>query len=65
MTLQPEFSSWNRSAGEFSDDLENVYPTIACSESQAAELIEAIRPSLKKFGGMCLVSDTMRVTHKT
>lgn len=54
-----------RRAGEFSYDLENVYLTIACSESQATELIEAIRASLKKFGGMCLVSDAMWVIHET
>lgn len=54
-----------RRANEFSYDLENVYLTIACSESQAAELIEGIRTSLKKFGGMCLVSDAMWVIHES
>ena len=53
-----------RRADEFSYDLENIYLTIACSEPQAIELIEAIRPSLKKLGGMCLVSDAMWVIHE-
>lgn len=54
-----------RRADEFSHELENVYLTIACSESQVAGLIEAVRPSLKKLGGMCLVSDAMWVVHET
>ena len=54
----------NNAQVEFSHDLENVYLTIACSEFQEAELIEAIRPSLKKLGGMCLVSDAMWVIHE-
>ena len=53
-----------RRADEFSHELENVYLTIACSEPQVADLIEAVRPSLKKLGGMCLVSDAMWVIHE-
>lgn len=53
-----------RRADEFSYELENVYLIIACSEPQTIELIEAIRSSLKKFGGMCLISDAMWVIHE-
>ena len=53
-----------RRADEFSYELENVYLTIACSEPQVTVLIEAIRPSLKKLGGMCLVSDALWVIHE-
>jgi hypothetical protein len=34
-----------------------------CSEEQVPPLVEAIRPILKKFGGMCLVTDTHYVIH--
>ena len=53
-----------RRADEFNYELENVCLTIACSEPQMADLIEAIRPSLKKLGGMCLVSDAVWVVHE-
>lgn len=43
--------------------LGNVLMTIACDERQAAAVIEAIRPILKRYGGICLVSDAMWVIH--
>lgn len=43
--------------------LSNVLLTIACSEEQAAKVIEAIRPILKRYGGVCLVSDALWVIH--
>lgn len=43
--------------------LGNVLMTIACDETQAAKVIEAIRPILKRYGGVCLVSDAMWVIH--
>lgn len=43
--------------------LGNVLMTIACSEHQATRVIEAIRPILKRYGGVCLVSDAMWVIH--
>lgn len=52
-----------RRTEEFSDEFENIYLMVACSESQAADMIEAIRPILKKVGGICLVSDAMWVAH--
>ena len=30
---------------------------LACEEKQAERLVTALRPRLKEFGGMCLVSD--------
>lgn len=53
-----------RRADAFSYEMENVCLTIACSEHQVTDLIEEIRPSLKKLGGMCLVSDAMWVIHE-
>jgi nitrogen regulatory protein PII len=45
-------------------ELENVYIIIACDAAQAAALVSAIRPILKRFGGMCLLSDAQWVIHK-
>jgi len=37
---------------------------IACnSDDEANEVVEAIRPLIKRAGGMCLVSDAMWVKH--
>jgi nitrogen regulatory protein P-II 1 len=30
---------------------------LACEEQQAERMVMALRPRLKEFGGMCLVSD--------
>ncbi len=43
--------------------LGNVLMTIACDEAQAARVIEAMRPILRRYGGICLVSDAMWVIH--
>jgi nitrogen regulatory protein PII len=43
--------------------LGNVLMTIACDAFQASQVIEAIRPILKRYGGICLVSDAMWVVH--
>jgi len=43
--------------------LGNVLLTIACDAHQATEVIEAMRPILKRYGGVCLVSDAMWVIH--
>lgn len=45
--------------------LGNVLMTIACDETQAAKVIEIIRPILKRYGGICLVSDAMWVIHES
>jgi hypothetical protein len=36
---------------------------IACSEDEANRIVEIVRPILKRFGGVCLVSDAMWVKH--
>ena len=35
----------------------NAMLILACQESQAQKVTTALRPKLKEFGGMCLVSD--------
>ncbi|WP_430794790.1 P-II family nitrogen regulator [Trichormus azollae] len=37
--------------------LTNGYIMTICSEEQEDQVVEAIRPILKKFGGVCVVSD--------
>lgn len=47
----------------FGEKFENVTFVIACPEDQLHQVIEALRPLLKSFGGMCLVSDAQWVVH--
>lgn len=55
--------------GTVSNDLEmggafsNGYVMSICTEEQASEFVEIIRPFLKKFGGVCLVSDVNSIIH--
>jgi nitrogen regulatory protein P-II 1 len=35
----------------------NAMVIIACQESIAQKVMDALRPRLKEFGGMCLISD--------
>ena len=41
----------------------NAYILTAASPEKASALIEAVRPILKKRGGVCLVSDAQWVVH--
>ena len=49
------------------DDLAGVFTNIclltACKAEQLPTLVEAVRPLLKKTGGLCLVSDVLSVMH--
>lgn len=47
----------------FGEKFENITFVIACPEDRLKAVIEALRPLLKSFGGMCLVSDAMWVIH--
>ena len=54
--------------GRASDDIEvtvlsNVYVMSVCTEEQVNEVVEVIRPILKRFGGVCLVSDAQSIIH--
>lgn len=54
--------------GQVLDDLEtealtNGYVLSVCTEEQESELVEAVRPVLKKYGGVCLVSDAKWLVH--
>ncbi|MDP8568054.1 P-II family nitrogen regulator [Methylophilus aquaticus] len=50
-------------AGAFGEKFENVTFVIACSENHLQTVIEALRPILKRYGGMCLVSDAKWILH--
>ena len=41
----------------------NVYIIIACSPELAPEIVEAVRPFLRRHGGMCLLSEAFWVMH--
>jgi len=49
------------------DDLTDVFKNsmilTVCDDQQIPDVVEAIRPILKKFGGICLISDTHFVIH--
>jgi nitrogen regulatory protein PII len=47
----------------FGEKFENVTFVIACPEKNLMPIIESLRPILKKYGGMCLVSDAQWVIH--
>ena len=40
---------------------ENVMIVLACKEDQAQRVVNELRPALKGFGGMCLISDWLWV----
>ena len=51
------------SLGGVGGELNNSYILIACEPERAGELVEWMRPVLKRFGGMMLVSDALWVKH--
>jgi nitrogen regulatory protein PII len=52
-----------RAGDELTDVFKNCYVVTACTEDQARAIVEAVRPILKRTGGICLVSDAQWVTH--
>lgn len=47
----------------FGDKFENVAFVIACDVNLLSPLAEAVRPILKQYGGVCLVSDAQWLIH--
>jgi nitrogen regulatory protein P-II 1 len=43
----------------------NAMVILACQEEQAQKVVSALRPRLKEFGGMCLISDCFWVEGPT
>lgn len=52
-----------RSGDEVSDVFKNAYVLTACPPEQVSEIVEAVRPILKRLGGICLVSDADWLLH--
>jgi nitrogen regulatory protein PII len=52
-----------RSGDELTDVFKNCYIMTACPEDNLLPLVAAIRPLLKRFGGICLVSDAQWIIH--
>lgn len=54
--------------GRVIDDLEshaltNAYVMTICDAQKEHEVVEAIRPIIKKYGGVCIVSDAQSIIH--
>ncbi|PAX47330.1 P-II family nitrogen regulator, partial [Brunnivagina elsteri] len=43
--------------------LTNVYILSVCHQEKEEEVVKAITPILKKYGGICIVSDAKWVAH--
>jgi nitrogen regulatory protein PII len=52
-----------QSGDELTGVFKNSLLLVACSAKEVPGLVEAIRPMLKKRGGICLVSDAQWVVH--
>ena len=52
-----------RGGGELSGTFINSYVMTACPPEQVSTVVEALRPILKRYGGVCLVSDAQWLIH--
>lgn len=52
-----------QSGDELTGVFKNSLLLVACKDEEVVGLVEAIRPMLKKRGGICLVSDAQWVNH--
>ena len=52
-----------QSGDDLTDVFKNSMVVLACPVERLTEIVEAIRPILKRRGGICLVSDAMWVMH--
>lgn len=50
-------SRGERRPDDYALEEKNAVVILACEEKQAERVVMAIRPRLKEFGGMCLISD--------
>ncbi|WP_448588292.1 P-II family nitrogen regulator [Thermocrinis sp.] len=48
---------------ELTDTFKNSYIFTVCDEETAKVIAEGIVPYLKRFGGVCLISDVLYVKH--
>lgn len=52
-----------RNDSVFGEKFENITFIIACPVEQLSMIVESLRPILKSYGGMCLVSDAQWIVH--
>jgi len=52
-----------RNEDELSNVFRNVCITVACDPSKAPQVVETVRPFLRRYGGMCLLSEAQWVLH--
>lgn len=48
-----------RSGYELADLFKNSYIMVVCNEIEMHKIVEAVRPIINKFGGVCIVSNIM------
>ena len=53
----------NKDGHGISGGFKNCYIMICCTEDEAKKVVEAVRPIITKFGGVCIVSDAHWVIH--
>ena len=53
----------DRAGDELTGVFNNSYVITTCQEAELEKVIRAIRPILKRFGGMCLISDAQWIIH--
>ena len=52
-----------RGGDMLNDAMKNAYILIACDAAEVEKITEALRPHLKRYGGICLVSDAQWLIH--
>ena len=52
-----------RSGDELTDVFRNCYIIVACEPEMATQIVEAVRPMLRRHGGVCLISDAQWLRH--
>lgn len=52
-----------RSGDSLTAAFTNIYTLTACTPEQSEEIVRRSRPILKRFGGICLISDCLYVKH--
>lgn len=53
-----------RSGDKLTDLFKNSYIMVVCNEVEMHKIVEAIRPVIKKFGGVCIVSEVVLRIHR-
>jgi nitrogen regulatory protein PII len=53
-----------RSGDKLTELFKNSYVMVVCNEVEMHKIVEAVRPVIKKFGGVCIVSDVILRIHR-